>query len=82
MGVERHYAELMFLHPAESMGHVGHPRASGAQNVESLFFMLMRDQCGFDKKMCMNTLHQTCVFGPSGICGSRSAFPYVRGVKC
>jgi hypothetical protein len=35
-----HYNELLFLHLVASMGHVVHFSASGAQNIDTLFFML------------------------------------------
>jgi hypothetical protein len=35
-----HYVELMFLYPVGSVGHVVLSGASGAQNVDALFFML------------------------------------------
>jgi hypothetical protein len=34
------YAELVFLHPVGFVGHVVHYGASGAQNINALFFML------------------------------------------
>jgi hypothetical protein len=34
------YAELLFLHPVESAGHVVHSGVSGARNIITLFFML------------------------------------------
>jgi hypothetical protein len=34
------YAELVFLHPVGSAGHIVHFGASGARNIDALFFML------------------------------------------
>jgi hypothetical protein len=34
------YAELVFLHPVESPGHVVPSGASGTQNIDALFVML------------------------------------------
>jgi hypothetical protein len=41
---------LCFLHPKGSKGNIVHSGASGAQNVDTLFFSLRWDQYGFEKK--------------------------------
>jgi hypothetical protein len=52
-----------------------HSTASGAQNIEALFFMLGCPWCSFQK------LRRTCVFVSGGIYGSCSALRYIRGTK-
>jgi hypothetical protein len=43
------------------MGHVVHYGASGAQNINALFFMLGWDRYGYDKK-CVGTRYAEPMF--------------------
>jgi hypothetical protein len=74
------YAELLFLHPVVSVGDVLHFGASGAQNIDALYFMLEWDQCSFHKSASGQVMSNLC-FASGGICGSRSTFWCIRGVK-
>jgi hypothetical protein len=44
------YANLVFLHPVGSAGHMVNSGASRLRNINALFFMLGWDWYGFDKK--------------------------------
>jgi hypothetical protein len=44
------YAEHVFLHPMRSVGHIVRSVASGVQNFDALFFMLVWVCCGPHKK--------------------------------
>jgi hypothetical protein len=60
-----HYAELVFLRPMGSVSHVVHSCASGARNIDVLFFMIGWAWCGFHKNR-RDTLRCTCVLHPVG----------------
>jgi hypothetical protein len=74
------YAELVFLHPVGSTGHVVHSGAFGAGNVDALFFMLGWLGVVSVKSVLGHVTPNLC-FPSGGICGSCSAFPCVRGAK-
>jgi hypothetical protein len=48
--VGKRYAELVFLHPVGSVGHVVLSSVSGARNIEALFVTLGWEWYGFYKK--------------------------------
>jgi hypothetical protein len=64
-----------------SMGHVIHYGGSGAQNSDTLFFLLGWDQYGFDKKRDGIDYAELVFFASYGIYGSCSAFRCVWGAK-
>jgi hypothetical protein len=61
----------VFLHPVWSGGHVVRSGASGARNIDALFFMFGWAYAGPTRS----------TVGHTGICGSRSAFRCVQAVK-
>jgi hypothetical protein len=55
------YAELMFMYLVGSAGHVVHSSASGAQNIDALFFILSTQMERVEQNQ-RHTLFQTkCV---------------------
>jgi hypothetical protein len=61
------YAELVFLHPVRSVGHVVHFGALGARNVDALFFMLVWALCDFQKKHTGTRYTELLFFASGGI---------------
>jgi hypothetical protein len=55
------YVELVFFHPMGSAGHIVDFGASGAWNVDALFFMLVWAWCSFHRK-CVGTCYAKLVF--------------------
>jgi hypothetical protein len=63
------YHKIVFLYPVGSTGHLVYSVASGAWNVDTLFFMLMWDWYEFQKK-CTGTCYVEFVFlHPVGFVG-------------
>jgi hypothetical protein len=62
-----------------SAGHIVHSGASGARNVDTLFFMHGWDQYGFDEKCIGARYAELLFFVSGGIAESRNAFRCVRG---
>jgi hypothetical protein len=57
-----------------------HSGAFGVRNVDALFFKLGGPGV-VSIKTRRETLRRTCVFSSGGICGSRTTFRCVRGMK-
>jgi hypothetical protein len=55
------YAELVFLHPLGSVGHIVHSGASRLRNVDALFFMLGWDWYRFEKKVLRHVTVNLCL---------------------
>jgi hypothetical protein len=60
---------ICFLHPVGSVGHVVHFGACRARNVNTLFFMLRWDWCGFNKKCVITSKDELVVLHPVGSAG-------------
>jgi hypothetical protein len=61
----------VFLHPGESTGHVVHSGTLEVRNIDTLFFMLVWNGYGFDKKRAETRYANLVFFASGGICGSR-----------
>jgi hypothetical protein len=60
------YKKLAFLHPVGSVDNIVHFGASGAQNVDKLFFMLECDRYGFHKKHARTRYTELVFLHPVG----------------
>jgi hypothetical protein len=63
------YAELEFLHPMGSTGHVVNSGVSGARNIGAIFFILGWDQYGFHKKRVGTRYAELVFMHPVGSTG-------------
>jgi hypothetical protein len=75
------YSGLVFFHLVGSAGHVVHFGGSGPRIIDAVLFMLSWARYGFDQKRVGTHYSELVCFVSGGICGSRSAFRCVRGVK-
>jgi hypothetical protein len=75
-----YYAELVFLHPVGSAGHVVHSGASGPRNIEALFSWSGGPSTD-SLKSTSRHITPNLSFCICRICRSRSAFQCVRGVN-
>jgi hypothetical protein len=65
------YAELVFLHPVRSAGHVVHS-GGPRREMSQTYFHARVGPVRFAQKGHLDTLHQTCVFASGAICASHS----------
>jgi hypothetical protein len=54
--------ELVFLHPLGYAGHTVHSGASGARNIDVLFFMLEWARCCFYKNALGHIMPNLCFY--------------------
>jgi hypothetical protein len=64
-------AEFLFLHLVVSTGQVTHSGASGAQNVDAMFFMLGWDWCSFHKNCVGTSYIKLVLLHPGGYAGHK-----------
>jgi hypothetical protein len=63
------FADLLFLHPIGSMGHIVHSEAFRARNVNALFFILRWDRYRFNKKRVRTHYAKIVILHPVGSAG-------------